>query len=83
MALAVAVPQETKTGMKCKIIAHASTRYDAKYRVQAGDKVYAASVKDLPGEDCTVHIDGIEEGSELFRSIEEVVLKDWLGIDGS
>ena len=39
MALAVAVSRETKTGMKCKIIAQASTRYDAKYHVLAGDKV--------------------------------------------
>jgi hypothetical protein len=28
-----------------------------------------------------VHIDGLEEGSELFRSIERAVLRDWLGID--
>jgi len=43
--------------------------------------VYEADVKDLAGEDCTVHIDGLEEGSELFQSIKGAVLKDWLGID--
>jgi len=43
--------------------------------------VYEAHVKDLPGEDCTVHIEGLEEGSELFQSIEGAVLKDWLGTD--
>jgi hypothetical protein len=66
--------------MTCKIIAHASGRYAAKYHVQAAGRVYEAHVKDLPGEDCTVHIEGLEEGSELFRSIEDAVLKDWLGI---
>jgi len=67
--------------MSCKIIAHASTRHVATYHVQVGGKLYKARVEDLPGEDCTVHIDGLEKGSELFRSIEAVVLKDWLGID--
>jgi hypothetical protein len=43
--------------------------------------VYEAHVKNLPGEDCTVHVDGLEEGSELFQSIKGAVLKDWLGID--
>ena len=62
--------------MSCKIIAHASTRHVATYHVQVGGKLYKARVEDLPGEDCTVHIDGLEKGSELFRSIEAVVLKD-------
>lgn len=66
--------------MTCKIIAHASGRYAAKYHVQAAGRVYEAHVKDLPGEDCTVHIKGLEEGSELFQAIEGAVLKDWLGI---
>jgi hypothetical protein len=35
----------------------------------------------LPGEDCTVYIEGLEEGSELFQSIAGAVLKDWLGTD--
>jgi hypothetical protein len=67
--------------MSCKIIAHASSRHAATYHVEAGGKVYEARVKDAPGKDCTVHIDGLDEGSELFKSIEGVVLKDWLGID--
>jgi len=67
--------------MTCKIIAHASTRHAATYHVQAGGRVYKARVEDLLGEDCTVHIDDLEEGSELFRSIEAVVREDWLGID--
>jgi hypothetical protein len=29
----------------------------------------------------SVHIEGLEEGSELFQSIEGAVLKDWLGTD--
>jgi hypothetical protein len=65
----------------CKIIAQASSRYSAKYRVQAAGRVYEARVKDLPGENCTVHIDGLEEGSKLFQSIKGAVLKDWLGPD--
>ena len=67
--------------MTCKIIAHASSRYAAKYHVQVAGRVYEAHVKDLPGEDCTVHIEGLEEGPELFQSIEGAVLKDWLGTD--
>ena len=67
--------------MTCKIIAQASSRYAAKYHVQAAGRVYEAHVKDRPGEDCTVHIDGLEEESELFQSIKGAVLKDWLGID--
>jgi len=65
--------------MTCKIIAQASSRYSAKYHVRARGRVYEARVEDYPGEDCVVHIDGIERGSELFRSIEGAVLKDWLG----
>jgi len=38
-------------------------------------------VRSPPGEDCTVHIDGLDERSELFRAIQGAVLKDWLGID--
>ena len=72
---------ETKTIMTCQIIAHTSNRYAAMYRVQARGRVYEACVEDLPGEDCTVHIDGIDENSELFRAIKGAVLKDWLGID--
>ena len=72
---------ETKKSMTCKIIAHTSNRYAATYRVHARGKVYDVCVEDRPGEDCTVHIDGVDEGSELFRAIEAVVLKDWLGID--
>jgi hypothetical protein len=30
-----------------------------------------------------VHVNGIERGSELFRSIEDAVLKDWLGSDAA
>ena len=66
--------------MTCKIVAHASSRHAAKYLVQAAGRVYEAHVKDLPGEDCTVRIKGLEKGSELFQSIEGAVLKDWLGI---
>jgi hypothetical protein len=65
--------------MTCKIIAHASSRYAAKYHVQVAGRTYGAHVKDLPGEDCTVHIEGVEKGSQLFESIESAVLKDWLG----
>jgi len=43
--------------------------------------VYKVCVEDRPGEDCTVHIDGVDEGSKLFRAIQAVVLKDWLEID--
>ena len=74
------VPEpEINASMTCKIIAHSSNRYAAKYHVQAGGRVYEAHVKDLPGEDCVVRVDGLEEGSELFRSIEDAVLRDWLG----
>jgi hypothetical protein len=69
--------------MPCKIIAQASTRYAATYQVQTSGQVYEARVEDHPGEDCVVHIDGVERGSELFRSIEGAVLKDWLGIDAA
>jgi hypothetical protein len=69
--------------MPCKIIAQASTRYAAKYQVQTHGRVYEARVEDHPGEDCVVHIGGIERGSELFRSIEGAVLKDWLGSDAA
>ena len=62
--------------MTCKIIAHASSRYAAKYHVQVAGRAYEAHVKDLPGEDCAVHIEGVEKGSELFQSIESAVLKD-------
>jgi hypothetical protein len=72
---------ETDHSMTCKIIAHASTRYVANYRVLARGKVYEVRVEDPPGEDCAVRVEGLEEGSELFRSIEGTVLKDWLGID--
>jgi hypothetical protein len=47
--------------------------------VQVRGRVYEARVEDLPGEACTVRIDGLEEGSALYRSIKRVVLKDWLG----
>ena len=67
--------------MTRKIIAHASARHDALYQVQAGRKVYEARVEDFPDKGCAIHIEGLEEGSELFRSIEAAVLKDWLGID--
>jgi hypothetical protein len=67
--------------MTCKIIAHTSSRHAAKYHVQAAGRVYEAHVKDLPGEGCSVQIEGLEAGSELFQSIEGAVLKDWLGID--
>ena len=70
---------ETKTIMTCKIIAHTSNRYAATYRVQARGRVYEVCVEDRPGENCTVHIDGLDERSELFRAIQGVVLKDWLG----
>jgi hypothetical protein len=72
---------ETKTIMTCKIIAHSSNRYAAKYQVKVSGRVYRAHVTDLPGEDCVVRVDGLEEGSEVFRLIKGVVLKDWLGID--
>jgi hypothetical protein len=49
--------------------------------VEADGRVYEARVTDLPGEDYTVRIDGLEEGSELFRSIAAAVLKDWFGTD--
>jgi hypothetical protein len=71
---------ETKTIMTCKIIAHASNRYAATYRVQARGSVYKVCVEDRPGEDCNVYIDGLDEGSELFRAIQGAVLEDWLGI---
>jgi hypothetical protein len=32
-------------------------------------------------EECIVCIDGLERGSDLFQSIERLVLKDWLGVD--
>jgi transposase len=32
---------ETDTSMTCKIIAHSSTRYNARYQVQARGRVYA------------------------------------------
>jgi hypothetical protein len=69
------------SALNCKIIAHASTRHAATYHVQAGSRAYKVRVEDFPGEDCTVRIDDVEKGSELFRSIEAVVRKDWLGID--
>ena len=72
---------ETQTIMTCRIIAHTSNRYAATYRVQAHGRVYKLCVEDHPGEDCTVHIDGVDEGSELFWAIQGVVLKDWLGVD--
>jgi len=74
---------ETDRNMTCKIIAHASTRDAATYRVLARGTVYHVRVADPPGEDCTVRIEGVEEGSELFRLIEGAVLKDWLGIDAA
>jgi hypothetical protein len=72
---------ETDRSLTCKIIAHASTRDAATYRVLARGTVYHVRVDDAPGEDCTVRIEGVEQGSELFRLIEGTVLKDWLGID--
>ena len=65
----------------CKIVAHASSRYAADYRVLARGKVYEVRVEDPPGEHCTVRIEGLEEGSDLFRLIEGAVLKDWYGTD--
>ena len=67
--------------MTCKIIAHESTRRTAIYRVRVGNRGYTARVEDFPDKECAVHIDGLEEGSDLFRSIEAAVLKDWLGSD--
>jgi len=67
--------------MTCEIIAHASIRYSAKYHVRVGGRVYEASVHDPPGEDCTVHIVGLEQGSDLHSSIKSAVLRDWLGSD--
>jgi hypothetical protein len=49
--------------------------------VQARGRVYEVCIEDRPGEDCTVYIDSLDEGSDLYRSIEVTVLKDWLGID--
>src|SRR5215471_20307177 len=72
---------ETKAIMTCKIVARTSNRYAATYRVQARGRVYEVCVEDRPGEDCTVHIDGLDERWELFRAIQGAVLKDWLGID--
>lgn len=69
--------------MPCKVIAQTSTRYAAKYKVETRGQIYEARVEDQPGEACVVHIDGIERGSELFRSIEDAVLKDWLGSDAA
>jgi hypothetical protein len=63
-----------------KIIAHASNRLGAKYVVQVGGRAYRAYVKDLPGEDCVVRIEDLEDGSELHLSVETADLKDWLGI---
>jgi hypothetical protein len=74
---------ETDHSMTCKIIAHTSTRDAATYRVLAQGTVYQVRVDDPPGEDCTVRIEGVEEGSELYRLIEGAVLKDWLGIDAA
>jgi len=45
--------------------------------------VYEVCVEDRPGEDCAVRIDGLDERSELFRAIQQAVLKDWLGIDAA
>src|SRR5262245_66348741 len=72
---------ETKTIMTCKIVARTSNRYAATYRVQTRGRVYEVCVEDRPGEDCTVHIDGLDERRELFRAIKRAVLEDWLGID--
>jgi hypothetical protein len=47
--------------------------------VRVRGKVYEVRVEDPPGEDCTVRINGLEGGSELYRTIEIAVLKDWLG----
>jgi hypothetical protein len=69
--------------MSCKIIAHTSTRYAANYRVLARGDVYEVRVNDPPGEDCTVQIDGLQKGSELYLTIEGVVLRDWLGADAT
>jgi len=67
--------------MPCKIIAHTSTRHTATYLVEVSGRVYKARVEDLPDEHCTVHVDDIAKGSELFQSIEAAILRDWLGID--
>jgi hypothetical protein len=70
---------DTGSSMSLKIIAHASSRHSAKYHVQVRGRVYEVRLEDLPGEACTVRIDGLEEGSGLYRLIKRVVLKDWLG----
>jgi hypothetical protein len=67
--------------MSCKIIAHTSTRHTATYLVEVGGRLYKAGVEDFPGQTCTVQVDDLERGSELFGSIEAVIMKDWLGID--
>lgn len=67
--------------MPCKIIAHTSTLHTATYLVEVGGRVYKAGVEDLPDKNCTVHVDDVEKGSELFCLIEAVILRDWLGID--
>ena len=67
--------------MTCKIIAHTSTRHTATYLVEVSGRVYKAHVEDFPKWGCTVLVDDIEKGSELFQSIEAVILRDWLGID--
>jgi hypothetical protein len=71
----------------CKIIDYTSTgMYSADYRVEIGGRVYEAHLEDSPGEHRLVHIEGLDgdemdRHTELFRSIEGVVLADWLGSD--
>jgi len=71
----------------CKIVDYTSTgMYSADYRVEVAGRVYEAHLEDPPGEHRVVHIDGLDSDetdrhTELYRSIEGVVLADWLGID--
>ena len=67
--------------MTCEIIDQASTRHAAIYCVRTRGRIYEARLEDPPGaDDCTVHIDGLECGP-VFKAIEAVVLRDWLGIE--
>jgi len=70
----------------CKIIDYTSTgMYSADYRVEVGGRVYEAHLEDAPGEHRVIHIKGFDGDeanphTELYRSIEGMVLADWLGI---
>jgi hypothetical protein len=56
-----------------KIIVHASNRHGARYIVQVGVRAYQAHVQDLPGKECVVHIEDLEDGSDLHHYVEAVV----------